>query len=329
MSPRTPRSRIGTLLPLLGGTAKASIFALAFLTMLISIGVNVWPLITGLSVFGLAIGFGSQTLVKDIVSGLFFLVDDAFRLGEYVESSGAKGTVEKISIRSVSLRHARGALTTVPYGQIGKVVNFSRDWVIEKLVFRVAFDTDVDLVRKLFKKVGQEIADDPELNQDLLEPFKSQGIRRGDARRRRCRAAAPYRRRCRSAWSTGWRGRAVPGWCADRRRGRADAWRRNGAAHAASRCRAGRARQRIFCISRWMIAGLQRAARAPRNSRPSGSEIDTGRASRYSANRPSHDRQHRHDAGLAALAGDRSTRRGSGKLAAVRPSASEMRSPEP
>ncbi|MET0429267.1 MAG: mechanosensitive ion channel family protein [Microvirga sp.] len=171
-----PRSRIGTLLPLLGGTAKASIFALALLTMLISIGVNVWPLITGLSVFGLAIGFGSQTLVKDIVSGLFFLVDDAFRLGEYIESSGAKGTVEKISIRSVSLRHARGALTTVPYGQIGKVVNFSRDWVIEKLVFRVAFDTDIELVRKLFKKVGQEIADDPELNEDLLEPFKSQGI---------------------------------------------------------------------------------------------------------------------------------------------------------
>jgi small-conductance mechanosensitive channel len=127
-------------------------------------------------VFGLAIGFGSQTLVKDIVSGLFFLVDDAFRLGEYIESSGAKGTVEKISIRSVSLRHARGALTTVPYGQIGKVMNFSRDWVIEKLVFRVAFDTDVELVRKLFKKVGQEIADDPELNEDLLEPFKSQGI---------------------------------------------------------------------------------------------------------------------------------------------------------
>ncbi|MBM6596333.1 mechanosensitive ion channel family protein [Microvirga pudoricolor] len=171
-----PRSRLGTLLPLLGGTAKASIFALAMLTMLISIGVNVWPIITGLSVFGLAIGFGSQTLVKDIVSGLFFLIDDAFRLGEYIESSGAKGTVEKISIRSVSLRHARGALTTLPYGQIGKVQNFSRDWVIEKLVFRVPFDTDVDQVRKLFKKVGQDIADDPELNQDLLEPFKSQGI---------------------------------------------------------------------------------------------------------------------------------------------------------
>ncbi|WP_112663391.1 mechanosensitive ion channel family protein [Microvirga flavescens] len=171
-----PRTRLGTLLPLISGTAKISIFALGLLTMLIVLGINVWPIITGLSVFGLAIGFGSQTLVKDIVSGLFFLIDDAFRLGEYIETSGSKGTVEKISVRSVSLRHPRGALATVPYGQIGKVVNYSRDWVIEKLVFRVAFDTDIDLVRKLFKKVGQEIAENPELNKDLLEPFKSQGI---------------------------------------------------------------------------------------------------------------------------------------------------------
>jgi small-conductance mechanosensitive channel len=92
--PMTPRSRLGTLVPLISAIGKATILALAFLSVLVSVGVNVWPLITGLSVFGLAIGFGSQTLVKDIVSGLFFLVDDAFRLGEYIETSGAKGTVE-------------------------------------------------------------------------------------------------------------------------------------------------------------------------------------------------------------------------------------------
>jgi small-conductance mechanosensitive channel len=171
-----PRSRLGTLVPLLSGVGKSSILALAMLSVLVTIGVNVWPLITGLSVFGLAVGFGSQTLVKDVVSGLFFLIDDAFRFGEYIETSGAKGTVEKISIRSVSLRHQRGALATIPYGQIGKIQNYSRDWVIEKLMFRVAFDTDVELVRKLFKKIGQEIAQDPEVAEDLLEPFKSQGI---------------------------------------------------------------------------------------------------------------------------------------------------------
>ena len=171
-----PRSRLGTLVPLLSGIAKAAILALAFLSVLVSLGVNVWPLITGLSVFGLAIGFGSQTLVKDVVSGLFFLIDDAFRMGEYIETSGAKGTVEKISVRSVTLRNARGPVATVPYGQMGKIQNFSRDYAIEKLAFRVHFDTDVELVRKLFKKIGQDIAADPELAPDLIETFKSQGI---------------------------------------------------------------------------------------------------------------------------------------------------------
>jgi small-conductance mechanosensitive channel len=171
-----PQTRLATLLPLLSGTSKVTILVLTILTILIILDVNVWPLITGLSVFGLAIGFGSQTLVKDIVSGLFFLLDDAFRMGEYIETSGAKGTVERISIRSVSLRHPRGAIATIPYGQIGKIQNYSRDWVIEKMAFRVAFDTDVEKVRKLFKQIGQDIAQDPELSPDLLEPFKSQGI---------------------------------------------------------------------------------------------------------------------------------------------------------
>lgn len=172
----SPRSRLGTLVPLISITGKSAIVAMAFLSVLVSLGVNVWPLITGLSVFGLAIGFGSQTLVKDIVSGLFFLADDAFRIGEYIETSGAKGTVEKISVRSVTLRNPRGPVATVPYGQISKVVNFSRDWAIEKIQFRVAMDTDVELLRKLFKKIGQDILEDPELAPDILETFKSQGI---------------------------------------------------------------------------------------------------------------------------------------------------------
>ncbi|KRE22620.1 hypothetical protein ASE66_25890 [Bosea sp. Root483D1] len=169
-------TRLTTVGPLLVGLTKAALLTLGALTILVMLGINVWPLITGLSIFGLAIGLGSQTLVKDVVAGLFFLVDDAFRHGEYIETSGAKGTVERISLRSVSLRHPRGPVATIPFGQIGKIQNFSREWVVEKMLFRVALDTDVEAVRKLFKKIGQEVAADPELNADLLEPFKSQGI---------------------------------------------------------------------------------------------------------------------------------------------------------
>lgn len=174
--PHAPRTRLETLFPLIAGTARSLIVLIASLTIMLLLGMNVWPIITGLSVFGLAISFGSQTLVRDIVSGLFFLIDDAFRMGEYIETNGAKGAVERISVRSVSLRHPRGAVATIPYGQIGKIQNFSRDWVIVKLVFRVAFDTDMEKVRKAFKQIGAELAADPEFKDDLLETFKSQGI---------------------------------------------------------------------------------------------------------------------------------------------------------
>ncbi|MBP1844159.1 small-conductance mechanosensitive channel [Rhizobium petrolearium] len=170
-----PSSRLGTLVPLFGSIGKSLIVAFAILSMLVTVGVNVWPLITGLSFFGLAVSFGAQALVKDVVSGLFFLIDDAFRYGEYIETTGAKGTVEKISIRSVSLRGSRGPIATVPYGQMGKIQNFSRDWVIEKIALRVAMETDTELVRKIFKTIGEQIAADPELSPNLLQPLKSQG----------------------------------------------------------------------------------------------------------------------------------------------------------
>lgn len=172
----TPRSRLGTIVPLLSGTGKTAISALAFLSILVTLGFNVWPLITGLSVFGLAVGFGCQAIVKDVVSGPFFLIDDAFRFGEHIETSGARGTVEKISIRSVSIRRPQGSIVTIPYGAIGTIENFSRDWVVEKLSFRVPFDTDVEFVQDLLEKIGEDIGADPRLSADLLQPFTSTGI---------------------------------------------------------------------------------------------------------------------------------------------------------
>ena len=137
---------------------------------------NIGPLLAGAGVIGIAIGFGAQTLVRDIVSGIFFLVDDAFRVGEYVDVSAAKGTVEKISIRSFQLRHHRGALNTVPFGEIQTLTNYSRDWVVMKLEFRVPFDTDIAKVKKLFKQIGKDLLEHPEIGGDFLAPFKSQGV---------------------------------------------------------------------------------------------------------------------------------------------------------
>jgi small-conductance mechanosensitive channel len=173
-------SRLGTLLPLFRSFLLITICVIVVMIVLSKIGVDIAPLFAGAGLVGMAIGFGSQSLVKDIFSGLFFLVDDAFRIGEYIETGGLRGTVEKISIRSMQLRHHTGPLHTIPFGEVTQLTNFSRDWVIMKLPLRVTFDTDPEKVRKLIKKLGQELLDDPLIGDKFVEPLKSQGVREID-----------------------------------------------------------------------------------------------------------------------------------------------------
>lgn len=171
-----PTSRLRTLLPLLRVTLAITIFTMAVMSVLAAMGVDILPLLAGASVIGVAIGFGSQTLVRDIVSGAFFLMDDAFRLGEYIEVGDAKGRIEKITLRSLFLRHHRGALNILPYGEIKRLRNTSRDWMIMVLEFKLALETDLKKVKKLIKTIAEEVAADPELGPELLEPIKSQGV---------------------------------------------------------------------------------------------------------------------------------------------------------
>lgn len=130
-------SRLRTLLPIFRNALAALIVTVTVLTILSGLGVQIAPLIAGAGIFGVAIGFGSQTLVKDVLSGVFYMLDDAFRVGEYIESGSYKGTVESFSLRSVRLRHHRGPVYTVPFGQLGAIQNMSRDWVIEKMTINV------------------------------------------------------------------------------------------------------------------------------------------------------------------------------------------------
>jgi len=169
-------TRTRTLLPILRNILMIVLGVMTALMVLSSVGVQIAPLIAGAGVLGVAIGFGSQTLVRDIISGMFFLLDDAFRVGEYIVAGAHKGTVEGFSLRSIKLRHHRGPLSTVPFGTLGAVQNLSRDWVIDKVSIRVPYDTDIEKARKLVKKIGQEFAADPEFGPDILEPMKMQGV---------------------------------------------------------------------------------------------------------------------------------------------------------
>lgn len=171
-------SRSATLLMLLRKFILSVIVVMGTLIALSALGVDIAPLIAGAGVIGLAIGFGAQTLVKDIISGVFFLIDDAFRVGDYVEAGTAKGTVEQISLRSMKLRHPRGMVFTIPYGGLKILQNFSRDYIISKLDFRVRYDADIDKIRKIIKRINKEFLADEELSQGMLSDIKSMGVRK-------------------------------------------------------------------------------------------------------------------------------------------------------
>jgi small-conductance mechanosensitive channel len=171
-------TRAQTLVPLVRTFVLIVLVVMVTMVTLDAAGVNIGPLLAGAGVVGLAVGFGAQKLVQDVLSGVFFLIDDAFRKGEYIETNDLRGTVEKISIRSMQLRHHRGPLQTVPFSEIQYVRNHSRDWVIMKLEFRVPYDTDIERLRKAIKKLGLELMQDERLGPSFLEPLKSQGVLR-------------------------------------------------------------------------------------------------------------------------------------------------------
>ena len=169
-------SRMATLLPIFRYVMIVTVIAIAIMVILSELGFDIAPIFAGAGVIGIAVGFGAQKLIQDVFSGAFFLVDDAFRKGEYVEIEGIKGVVEKISIRSFQLRHHLGALHTIPFGEIRQLTNYSRDWVLMKLPLRVTYDTDVEKVRKLVKKLGQQLLEHPQVGHTFMQPLKSQGV---------------------------------------------------------------------------------------------------------------------------------------------------------
>jgi small-conductance mechanosensitive channel len=141
-----------------------------------ALGLNLAPLLAGLGVIGIALGFGAQSLVRDIISGIFFLMEDAFRVGEYIDTGRLRGTVEGMSLRSVRLRHQNGPVHTIPFGQVPAVTNFSRDWSVVKFNLHLDPSAEIELVRRTIKRVGLELLDNPEIGAEFIQPLKMQGV---------------------------------------------------------------------------------------------------------------------------------------------------------
>ncbi|MCU4179944.1 mechanosensitive ion channel family protein [Bosea sp. BH3] len=169
-------SRLATVLPVLRGVVLGAVLGLTVLIVLSRLGVDIGPLLAAFGILGLALSFGSQALVRDIVSGVFFMLEDAFRVGEYVDTGRLKGTVEKISLRSMQLRHQSGQIHTVPFGQVQQLTNASRDWATVKFNVRLDHSADLEQARKAIKKVGIALMEDPEFAPHFIAPLKMQGV---------------------------------------------------------------------------------------------------------------------------------------------------------
>src|SRR6516162_8879248 len=170
------RARLRTLLPIFRNILFVAVVAIGAMMALSALGVQIGPLVAGAGIIGIAIGFGAQTFARDVIAGMFYLMDDAFRVGEYIQAGRYKGTVEGFSIRSVRLRHHRGPVFTVPFNLLGAVENMSRDWVIDKIAIGVTYDSDLEKARKLIKQIGLELQQDPEFAPLIIEPLKMQGV---------------------------------------------------------------------------------------------------------------------------------------------------------
>jgi moderate conductance mechanosensitive channel len=168
--------RTRTLVSLLRSVGRAIIFVIFLFMLLSAIGLDLGPLLAGAGVVGLAISFGAQSLVKDVISGLFILIENQFGVGDVIRIEGVSGAVERMTLRVVVLRDVHGVVHTVPNGQIKMVSNLTRTWSRVVLDVGVAYKEDVDRVMAVMRDVGHELWDDPEWRPLLVDPVEVPGI---------------------------------------------------------------------------------------------------------------------------------------------------------
>ncbi len=169
-----------TILPLARKAIKVVVVTIAFVTSLSQAGVDVAPILAGVGVIGLAIGFGAQTLVKDIITGLFILMEDTISVGEVIEVNGTGGLVESVNIRTVRLRDLTGSVHTIPYSSINAVKNMTRDFSYYLARVGVAYKEDVDRVIAVIREVAGGMQKEPEYGKDILEAIDIQGLDKFD-----------------------------------------------------------------------------------------------------------------------------------------------------
>ncbi|APQ10101.1 mechanosensitive ion channel protein [Pseudomonas oryzihabitans] len=174
VSPNNARAQ--TMLPLIRNVLFLTIFVIALIVALANMGVNVTPLLAGAGVIGLAVGFGAQSLVADLITGLFIIIEDSLAIGDYVDVGNHLGTVEGLTIRTVRLRDIDGIVHTIPFSEIKSIQNYSRQFGYAIFRLPIPQALSVDQAIELVQEVGRSLRQDPLMGRDIWSPLELQGV---------------------------------------------------------------------------------------------------------------------------------------------------------
>jgi small conductance mechanosensitive channel len=169
LTPEAEKKREDTLITVFEGSLKVIIWAAVILMIISELGVNIGPLLAGAGVIGLAIGFGAQYIIRDFFTGLFIILENQYRVGDVICIQDKCGMVENINLRMTVIRDAEGAVHHIPNGEIKIATNKTKGFARVNLVVGVAYDTDIEKVKKVVNQVGQDMAKDPEWKDRIIK----------------------------------------------------------------------------------------------------------------------------------------------------------------
>lgn len=171
-------ARMRTLLPLLRNAFRILLIVVVTLIVLSELGIDIAPLLAGAGVVGLAIGFGAQTLVKDVITGFFILAEDTIAIGDVIQVDQHTGIVETMTIRTIRLRDAAGAVHTIPFSSVATIVNMTKDFSYAVFDVNIGYEEDIDRVVGLLTEIGEELAAEAAFSWRILAPIEVSGVER-------------------------------------------------------------------------------------------------------------------------------------------------------
>ncbi|RMG95435.1 MAG: mechanosensitive ion channel family protein [Chloroflexi bacterium] len=168
--------RTETFFGVIRNAGMVLIWGTAVLIILNEVGISIMPILASVGVAGLAVGLGAQTLVKDVISGIFILIENQYTVGDVVEIAGLVGKVEEMTLRTTELRDARGVLHIIPNGEIRIVSNHTREWSRAIVDVGVSYNTDITAALKTLTEIGENARQSPEIGQLILETPQVTGV---------------------------------------------------------------------------------------------------------------------------------------------------------